>query len=179
MFRSGTHPTLRTFKRDCVAAGLGTKTRAAGTATGQERCDLADESGRALDFHCLRVTFVSNLVAAGVHPRVAQALARHANVETTMAVYADLTALDLRGAVERAGGAHADPARRGADGVAPANPPSTRAATFQARRSSRSPSKRFARGPMTAGSCGARRGARLSRRSGVPTGGRAREATSG
>jgi hypothetical protein len=44
------------------------------TATGQERYDLADESGRALDFHCLRVTFVSNLVAAGVHPRVAQAL---------------------------------------------------------------------------------------------------------
>jgi hypothetical protein len=43
-----------------------------------------------------------NLVAAGVHPRVAQALARHAKVETTMAVYADLTALDLRGAVERA-----------------------------------------------------------------------------
>ncbi len=43
------------------------------------------------------MTFVSNLVAAGVHPRVAQALARHAKVETTMAVYADLTALDLRG----------------------------------------------------------------------------------
>lgn len=102
-------PTLRTFKRDCVAAGLGTKTRREGAATGQERYDLADESGRALDFHCLRVTFVSNLVAAGVHPRVAQALARHAKVETTMAVYADLTALDLRGAVERVGRAVAAP----------------------------------------------------------------------
>lgn len=105
MFPGRLFPSLRTFKRDCVAAGLGSARRAEGASRGCERYDLADESGRALDFHCLRVTFVSHLVAAGVHPRVAQALARHAKVETTMAVYADLTALDLRGAVERAGGA--------------------------------------------------------------------------
>ena len=36
----------------------------------------------------------------GVEGRVAQALARHAKVETTMGVYTDLAALDLRGAVE-------------------------------------------------------------------------------
>ncbi len=94
-------PTLRTFKRDAVAAGLGTMTRPEGAARGCEEYDLEDASGRALDFHALRVTFVSGLVAAGVHPRVAQALARHAKVETTMAVYTDLAALDLRGAVER------------------------------------------------------------------------------
>ena len=63
--------------------------------------DLTDESGRSLDFHCLRVTFVSNLVVAGVHPRVAQALARHAKIETTMGAYTDLTSLDLRGAIEK------------------------------------------------------------------------------
>jgi len=40
-----------------------------------------------------------------VHPRVAQALARHAKIETTMAVYTDLTSLDLRGAIERTGNA--------------------------------------------------------------------------
>lgn len=107
-------PTLRTFKRDCVAAGFGSATRAEGASRGCERYDLADEAGRALDFHCLRVTFVSHLVAAGVHPRVAQALARHAKVETTMAVYADLTALDLRGAVERvAFGSRVDASRVG------------------------------------------------------------------
>jgi integrase len=94
-------PTLRTFKRDAVAAGLGTATRPEGAARGCEKYDLTDDSGRVLDFHCLRVSFVSNLVAAGVHPRVAQALARHAKVETTMGAYTDLTALDLRGAVER------------------------------------------------------------------------------
>ena len=94
-------PTLRTFKRDAVAAGLGTMERAKGAATGCEEFDLEDKSGRSLDFHCLRVTFVSGLVAAGTHPRVAQALARHAKIETTMAIYTDLNALDLRGAVER------------------------------------------------------------------------------
>jgi len=43
---------------------------------------------------------ISHLVARGVHPRVVQALARHAKIETTMAVYTDVTLLDLRGAVE-------------------------------------------------------------------------------
>jgi integrase len=93
-------PTLRTFKRDAVAAGLGTATRPKGATRGCEEYDLTDDSGRVVDFHALRVTFVSQLVAAGVHPRVAQALARHSKVETTMAVYTDLAALDLRGAVE-------------------------------------------------------------------------------
>lgn len=97
-------PPLRTFKRDRVAAGLETETGVAGTASGQERYDLADSSGRALDFHRLRVTFVSNFVAAGVHSRVAQAPARHAKVETTMAVYADLTVLDVRGGGGAGGG---------------------------------------------------------------------------
>jgi integrase/recombinase XerC len=100
VFPSRVYPTLRTFKRDAVAAGLGTMERPKGLATGREKYDLVDESGRALDFHCLRVTFVSSLVAAGVHPRVAQALARHAKVETTMAIYSDVHALDLRGALE-------------------------------------------------------------------------------
>ena len=101
VFPAAVFPTLRTFKRDAVAAGLGTATRPKGGARGCETYDLTDESGRDLDFHCLRVSFVSNLVAAGVHPRVAQALARHAKIETTMAVYTDLTSLDLRGAIEK------------------------------------------------------------------------------
>jgi site-specific recombinase XerD len=67
----------------------------------RKQSDTADADHHTLDFHCLRVSFVSGLVAANVHPRVAQALARHAKIETTMGAYTDLTSLDLRGAVER------------------------------------------------------------------------------
>jgi hypothetical protein len=54
-----------------------------------------------IDFHALRTTFVSSLVAAGIHPRVAQALARHSTVELTMKAYTEVHLLDLRGAVDR------------------------------------------------------------------------------
>lgn len=93
-------PNLRTLKRDLVAAGLARAERAAG---GTLEFDLTDESGRALDFHALRMTAITGWVASGAHPRVVQALARHAKIETTMAVYTDVTLLDLRGAVEGAG----------------------------------------------------------------------------
>ena len=54
---------------------------ASGAARSEEGKFLTeDASGRALDFHCLRVSAVSAWVAAGAHPRVAQALARHAKV---------------------------------------------------------------------------------------------------
>jgi site-specific recombinase XerD len=97
VFPPGVFPNLRTFKFDLVAAGIATVTV---DDDGEEHFDLKDDSDRSLDFHCLRVTFVSTLVANGVHPRVTQALARHAKMETTMAVYTDLQSLDLHGAVE-------------------------------------------------------------------------------
>jgi hypothetical protein len=40
--------------------------------------------------------------AAGVHPRTAQALARHSKLDLTMRAYTDVQLLDLRGAVEAA-----------------------------------------------------------------------------
>lgn len=46
-----------------------------------------DASGRALDFHALRHTFVTNLARAGVHPKTAQALARHSTITLTMDRY--------------------------------------------------------------------------------------------
>ena len=101
VFPPRVYPTLRTFKKDLVAAGLATEDREKGVPSGQTTFDAEDESGRCLDFHSLRMTFVTSLVAAGVHPRVAQALARHAKIETTMRVYTDVHSLDLRGAVER------------------------------------------------------------------------------
>lgn len=77
-------PSLRCFAADLKAAGI--------VRTG--------EDGRVVDFHALRTTFVSSLAAAGVHPRIAQALARHSSIELTMKAYTDLSLLDLQGAID-------------------------------------------------------------------------------
>ncbi|MBN1808600.1 MAG: tyrosine-type recombinase/integrase [Planctomycetes bacterium] len=47
----------------------------------------ADGAGKIADFHSLRHTFISNLVAGGVHPKVAQTLARHSSITLTMDHY--------------------------------------------------------------------------------------------
>ncbi|HOX40197.1 MAG TPA: site-specific integrase [Candidatus Brocadiia bacterium] len=39
------------------------------------------------DFHSLRHTFITSLAVSGVHPSVAQRLARHSTVELTLGVY--------------------------------------------------------------------------------------------
>jgi integrase len=62
------------------------------------KIELTD--GRALDFHSLRHTFISNLARAGVAPRVAQALARHSTPMLTFGVYAHLGADDERRALD-------------------------------------------------------------------------------
>ena len=41
-----------------------------------------DLAGRVADFHALRHTFITNLAAGGVHPKVAQTLARHSTIAT-------------------------------------------------------------------------------------------------
>lgn len=46
-----------------------------------------DESGRVLDFHCLRHTFITRLAKSGVHPKTAQRLARHSTITLTMDYY--------------------------------------------------------------------------------------------
>jgi integrase len=46
-----------------------------------------DEDGRVVDFHALRHTFISNLARSGVHPKVAQSLARHSTITLTMDKY--------------------------------------------------------------------------------------------
>lgn len=56
-------------------------------AAGIER---RDDDGRVLDFHALRHTYITNLVAAGVAPKVVQALARHSTITLTMDRYAHL-----------------------------------------------------------------------------------------
>ena len=46
----------------------------------------ADAHGRVVDSHALRHPFISNLARAGVHPRNAQAIARHSTTDLTMNV---------------------------------------------------------------------------------------------
>jgi len=62
--------------------------------------DYEDAHGRVADFHALRHTFISNLSRAGVHPRNAQALARHSTIELTMNVYTHVNMKDLAVDVE-------------------------------------------------------------------------------
>ncbi len=42
-----------------------------------------DDAGWVTDFHGLRRTFISNLARGGVHPKVAQQLARHSTITLT------------------------------------------------------------------------------------------------
>ncbi len=56
--------------------------------------------GRVADFHALRHTFISNLVAAGVHPKVAQVLARHSTIGLTMDRYTHTVMPDQQAALE-------------------------------------------------------------------------------
>lgn len=62
----------RMFRRDVEAAGI----------------PYRDAAGLVADFHSLRHTFITNLANGGVHPKVAQALARHSTITLTMDRYA-------------------------------------------------------------------------------------------
>ena len=76
-------------------------------ATPQEQQDRAkssflayrDEAGRVFDFHSLRHQYISNLAAAGVHPKTAQTLARHSTITLTMDRYTHLGLCDLTSSV--------------------------------------------------------------------------------
>jgi len=49
--------------------------------------DYVDESGRVFDFHALRGQCASLLAASGVHPKVAQSIMRHGDINLTMSRY--------------------------------------------------------------------------------------------
>ena len=46
-----------------------------------------DHSGQFADFHALRHTYITNLARGGVHPKIAQQLARHSTITLTMDRY--------------------------------------------------------------------------------------------
>jgi integrase len=62
---------------------------------------FVDEGGRVYDFHALRHQFISDLVAAGVHPKEAQVLARHSTITLTMDRYTHIRKADIRAALNR------------------------------------------------------------------------------
>jgi integrase len=69
--------TALMLKADCKAAGI------------------PDEIEQGVvDFHWLRKSFVTRLARAGVHPRVAQTLARHSDINLTMGTYSEVGADD-------------------------------------------------------------------------------------
>ena len=64
------------------------------------KIEATDGAGRVIDFHGLRHTFISNLAAGGVHPKTAQALARHSSITLTMDRYTHLSVADQSAALD-------------------------------------------------------------------------------
>jgi hypothetical protein len=53
----------------------------------ETRIPYCDKDGLVADFHSLRHTFITNLARSNVHPSVARTLARHCDINLTMARY--------------------------------------------------------------------------------------------
>ena len=88
----------KVFDRDLVFAGLATvKT----TKDRKKRIVKCDDSGRTLDVHCLRHTFITNLAKSGVPLQVAQKAARHSSPVLTSNIYTHLRLDDIAEAVEK------------------------------------------------------------------------------
>jgi integrase len=62
--------------------------------------DPVDEKGRVLDFHALRHSYISQLVAAGVNPKTVQTLARHSTITLTLDLYTHIEDEEPRRALE-------------------------------------------------------------------------------
>ncbi len=61
------------------------------------------DDGKDYDFHALRHQFITGLAEAGVHPKKAQALARHSKIDLTMDHYTKIGIVDAAADVERLG----------------------------------------------------------------------------
>jgi len=81
-FLAGKLPTAPAFNVPTghLAAMLRADLKAAGI-------DYRDDAGRVVDFHALRHTAGTLLAATGAHPKVAQSLMRHSDINLTMSRY--------------------------------------------------------------------------------------------
>ena len=59
-----------------------------------------------VDFHALRVTYITNLARSGIHPKTAQILARHSDIQLTMKVYTKLGRNEVAEALKAMPAAH-------------------------------------------------------------------------
>lgn len=85
---------VRRLEGDDAVALLGGDLRGAGI-------EYQGDDGRHFDFHAMRGQFISLLAARGVHPKVAQALARHSSITLTMDYYTHLDVLEVTGALDK------------------------------------------------------------------------------
>jgi integrase len=76
-------PAMKVIRADFKTAGI----------------PLVDERGHRVDFHALRMTYITRLQRAGVSPREAMELARHSDMRLTMKTYTDAAALPLAATV--------------------------------------------------------------------------------
>jgi len=81
------------------------------------RITRLDEAGRVVDFHALRHTFITSLAQSGVHPKTAQALARHSTIKLTMDRYSHSFREDEEAAVEALPSLSATAERQAATGT--------------------------------------------------------------
>ncbi len=83
-----TAPAFPMPKTDCGAMMLRFDLECTGNREqGLPQIPYRDEQGRVADFHALRHSFVTALARSGVHPSVAQSLARHSTITLTMDRY--------------------------------------------------------------------------------------------
>ena len=90
------HRTAEMLREDLIAAKI----------------PYADNDGRVFDFHSWRHQFISNLAAAGVHPKTAQKLARHSTIDLTMNLYTHVALADVAGALDELPNPHDEKARQ-------------------------------------------------------------------
>ena len=76
-----------------------------------------DADGRDFDFHALRHQFITMLARSGVHPKDAQALARHSTITLTMDRYTHVGLRDMGAAVASLPGMQAVPGSAVATGT--------------------------------------------------------------
>ena len=61
---------------------------------------LRNDQGHVVDFHSLRMTFITNLTRSCVAPKIAQMLSRHSDINLTMNTYTMLGVMDQAAASE-------------------------------------------------------------------------------
>jgi len=66
-----------------------------------EPIPFKDSQGQVADFHALRHSFVTALARSGIHPSVAQSLARHSSITLTMDTYTHAVLESQKEAIER------------------------------------------------------------------------------